>query len=362
MKIEYENLHKLNKPFQEAFQRELIGFMEKGWYILGEQVSAFEKEFTDYNQVRHCIGVANGLDALILSFKALDLKEGGEVIVPSNTYIATILSIVACGLVPILSEPDIHTYNIEAGAIKKKINKNTVAIVVVHLYGKSCRMDDIINLAEENNLPVVEDCAQAHGAMYKGKKAGTWGILSAFSFYPPKNLGALGDAGCIVTDNDELAQKLFALRNYGSEKKYHNKYIGLNSRLDEIQALFLRIKLKSLDDINNHKRKLAAIYFKELTAGFILPAINPDYHDVFHIFNIRHAERDRLKKYLEDNGIRTEIHYPVPPNQQVAYRHFFKESYPVSEEIHQTTLSLPVSFFHTPKDIEYVTACLNQFQ
>lgn len=362
MKIEYENLYEVNKPFHEEFQQELAALMEKGWYILGQQVLDFEKEFAKYHNVESCIGVSNGLDALTLSLKAHDLKPGGEVLVPSNTYIATVLSIVLCGLKPVLVEPNIESYNIEASEIKKKINKDTVAIMVVHLYGKVCKMDEIISLALENNLPVIEDCAQAHGAKYKGRNAGVWGTVGAFSFYPSKNLGAIGDAGAVITNNMGLAQKLLALRNYGSEKKYFNSYIGLNSRLDEIQALFLKIKLQKLDRINNQKRKLADIYFNELSSDFILPQVSSDNWDVFHIFNIRHNDRDKLKKYLTDNNIGSEIHYPVPPHQQLAYKHLFTENYPIAEEIHRTTLSLPISSFHSEGDIKYVSKILNKFR
>jgi dTDP-4-amino-4,6-dideoxygalactose transaminase len=361
IKVEYENLQKLNQSFQDEFQSELKNFLDRGWYILGKEVENFQNEFAAYNDMKYCIGVANGLDALILSLKALELKPGSEVIVPSNTYIATILSIVACGHIPVLVEPNLKTYNIEAGEIRKKINSKTSAIMLVHLYGKSCKMDEIIQLANEFQLPVIEDCAQAHGATYKGRKAGTWGILNAFSFYPTKNLGCLGDGGAILTNDDVLAEKLYALRNYGSEKKYYNKYIGLNSRLDEIQAVFLRIKLQKLDLINQHKRNLAAIYFENLSPEFILPEIHPDFSDVFHIFNIRHEDRDALKNYLESNGIKTEIHYPVPPHEQVAYKHLFNAKFPISEQIHRTTLSLPVSYCHSETDIHLVADALNAF-
>jgi dTDP-4-amino-4,6-dideoxygalactose transaminase len=222
-------------------------------------------------------------------------------------------------------------------------------------------MDEIMELANEHGLPVIEDCAQSHGAMFKEKKTGTFGMLGAFSFYPTKNLGALGDAGAIITNDDLMAQKLYALRNYGSEKKYHNKYIGLNSRLDEMQACFLRIKLTKLDEINDHKRKLASVYFNELSSEFILPVNEPDHHDVFHIFNIRHEGRDELKEYLSRNNISTEIHYPVPPHEQPAYKDLIKGSYPVSEKIHQTTLSLPISSFHTEEEIKSVAGVLNQY-
>jgi dTDP-4-amino-4,6-dideoxygalactose transaminase len=283
------------------------------------------------------------------------------VIVPSNTYIATVLSIVACGYKPVLAEPDPQTYNITAAGISRHIGKNTVAIMVVHLYGKCCHMDEVMTLAGEHGLPVIEDCAQAHGARWKGKLAGTWGTTGAFSFYPTKNLGALGDAGAILTSDDGLAEKLRALRNYGSEKKYYNKYIGLNSRLDELQAMFLRIKLRKLDDINIHKRHLAGLYFDGLRRDLVLPVREQDAYDVYHIFNIRTDRRDLLKKFLLDNGVGTEVHYPLPPHHQEGYRHLFNGSFPISEDIHATTLSLPVSFCHTEEEIRKVIQKINAF-
>lgn len=361
MFIPYENLHKLNQPFITSFQKELQNFFEKGWYVLGEQVKLFEEEFAAYHRVKHCIGVANGLDALILGLKIFEFPKGSEVIVPSNTYIATILSIVQCGLKPALVEPDISTYNINVNLIEQKITKNTVAIMPVHLYGKSCEMDKIKTIAQKYNLKIIEDCAQAHGAAYKQKLIGTWGEIGAFSFYPTKNLGALGDAGAILTDDDELAEKLKTLRNYGSEKKYYNKYIGLNSRLDEIQAVFLRIKLKSLDKINRHKNDLAKIYLENINGNFILPKEDANYYHVYHIFNILSAKRDELKSYLLKNGIGTEIHYPLPPHKQEGYKNLWNDSYPVSDEIHNTTLSLPISYFHKRDDIYSVVERLNRF-
>jgi dTDP-4-amino-4,6-dideoxygalactose transaminase len=360
--IEYENLQKLNAPFIEEYKQALEGFFSRGWYILGEQVENFEEEFARYHNVKHCIGVANGLDALILGLKVFDFKAGDEVIVPSDTYIATILSILSCGLKPVLVEPSIVSYNINTELIESKITSRTVAIMPVHLYGKSCEMDSILEIAKKYGLKIVEDCAQAHGAKYKNKLVGTSGDIGAFSFYPTKNLGALGDAGAILTDNDELADKLKALRNYGSEKKYFNKYIGLNSRLDEMQAAFLRIKLRSLNKIILHKRALAGVYLTTINENnFILPQVNEDCFDVYHIFNIRTTKRDKLKDYLLENGVVTEIHYPLPPHKQEAYAHLWNESFPVSEEIHNSTLSLPISYFHTTTQVKLVAELINNF-
>jgi dTDP-4-amino-4,6-dideoxygalactose transaminase len=360
--IPYESLKILNQPFEEQFRHKLSDFLEKGWYILGEEVAAFEKEFALYHQQEHVVGVANGLDALILSLKCCGFKSGDEVIVPSNTYIATILSIIHCGLTPVLVEPDPNTYNIDPAAIADAVNPRTVAIMVVHLYGRCCDMDPIMAIAEAGQLKVIEDCAQAHGARYKGKLAGTFGDFGAFSFYPTKNLGALGDAGAVICKSAEDDQKLRQLRNYGSEKKYHNGVIGYNSRLDELQAAFLRIKLPHLDAINRHKRKLAAIYAETLNDSFIKPKTDDDYDHVYHIYNILHPERDQLKAYLTAHQISTEIHYPVAPQDQPALKeHLLHFDYPVSADIHQTTLSLPCSFAHTEEEIRHVAEILNKF-
>jgi dTDP-4-amino-4,6-dideoxygalactose transaminase len=360
--IPYENLFELNKPFNEAFKQRFSDFLSSGWYILGKYTADFEQQFAEWNQSAHCIGVANGLDALTLSLKTFDFEPGSEVIVPSNTYIATILSITNNNLIPVLVEPDIDTYNIDPAEIEKAITPKTKAIMIVHLYGKCCDMDTIMAIKEKYNLVLIEDCAQAHGAMYKGKKSGTFGEFGAFSFYPTKNLGALGDAGAITTDHTAYADKVRKLRNYGSEKKYYNEYMGVNSRLDELQAAFLQVKLEALDSINTHKQKLAGMYLDQLKSDFILPVVDADYTDVYHIFNIRHPRRDELKAYLLEQDIGTEIHYPVPPHQQKALLHLLEgQSYPISEEIHQTTLSLPCSYCHTEKDVQYVIDKLNAF-
>lgn len=358
--IEYESLGRLNKSFEEEYLQCFKDLLDSGWYILGKQVTIFEEAFAQYCGTKHCIGVASGLDALMLALRSFDFPAGSEVLVPSNTYIATILSILQCGLKPVLVEPDIHTYNIDPLKIEEKINCNTKAIMVVHLYGKACDMDPIMQIANKYELPVIEDCAQAHGAMYKGQKVGTFGI-GAFSFYPTKNLGALGDAGAITTNDPEKNDLFRALRNYGSKIKYQNDYIGYNSRLDEIQAALLSVKLKYLDQINLHKRSLAAIYLKELKDDFIKPNVSTECFDVYHIFNIRHPKRDKLKEYLLKSGIKTEIHYPIPPHRQKAMHGILEGEYPISEEIHHTTLSLPISFGYFEDDICRVVDILNKF-
>lgn len=360
--IDYENLRKLNQPFFKTYKKKFSDLLDTGWFILGNEVKTFEKNYAEYCGTKYCIGVASGLDAITFSLLALNLEKGKEVLVPSNTYIATILSVMQAGLKPVLVEPDIRTYNISPTEAAKKITKNTVAIVVVHLYGKCCDMDSISELAKQYDLKVVEDCAQAHGASFKGIRAGNFGDVAAHSFYPTKNLGALGDAGAVTTNSEEYDEHIRKLRNYGSTVKYYNDIVGYNSRLDEMQAAFLNIKMTKLDAINAHKRKLANLYLKNISDKFIKPLVSPDYFDVYHIFNIRHPERDKLKKYLLDNGIKTEIHYPVAPNKQVAMQNVFVGiETPIAQEIHATTLSLPVSFCHTKKDVAFVCEMMNKF-
>jgi dTDP-4-amino-4,6-dideoxygalactose transaminase len=345
----------------EEFKSSFSDSLDKGWYILGNKVLQFENDFAAYCGSKFCAGVASGLDALILALKFFDFPPGSEVIVPANTYIATILAIYQNGLIPILVEPDLETYNINALQIQERITSNTRAILLVHLYGKSCDMDPILKIAAQHNLEIIEDCAQSHGATYKGKMTGTFGAFGAFSFYPTKNLGALGDAGALITSNLETIDKIKALRNYGCEEKYHNSYIGINSRLDEIQAGFLTIKLKYLDAINEHKRRLARLYQIGLKADFIKPVVHPEYVDSHHIYNIRHQERDRLRTYLLKNNINTEIHYPIAPHQQKALKDKIKGHYPITELIHKTTLSLPISYHHSEQDVEKVIRVMNEF-
>lgn len=359
--IDYENLFLLNEPFMGRYQESFADSLSKGWFILGNKVSTFETEFANYCDGGYCAGLASGLDALVLALKYFEFPEGAEVIVPSNTYIATILAIYNNGLVPVLVEPDINTYNIDPLKIAEKITAKTKAIMVVHLYGKSCDMESVMQIAAWHDLKVVEDCAQSHGAKFKGKMTGTFGDFGAFSFYPTKNLGALGDGGALMSASDQAIEKIKALRNYGCHEKYYNNYIGINSRLDEVQAGFLSVKLQHLDEINAHKRQLAAMYQHGLNSDFILPVVHEDYEDVYHIYAIRHPERDRLRQHLVDNGIRTEVHYPVPPHHQNALKDKLTGGYPVSELIHKTTLSLPVSYCHSAAQIEQVIKVMNAF-
>lgn len=360
--IDYENLAKLNHSFFEDYKKVFEETLESGWFILGNRVKQFENEYASYCGAKYSIGVANGLDALILSLRAFGFEEGTEVIVPSNTYIATILSILHCGCKPVLVEPDINTYNINPSLIEAQITSKTRAIMVVHLYGKVCEMDKINVIAKKYNLKVIEDCAQSHGAKYKNTLSGNFGDFGAHSFYPTKNLGALADAGAITCNSEELNAKIRTLRNYGSTIKYYNDEIGYNSRLDEMQAAFLSVKLKHLDEINNHKRKLARIYQTELSEKFIKPVTDNDYFDVYHIYCIRHPKRDKLKEYLLLNNIKTEIHYPVAPNKQKAMKGILDHiETPIADEIHRTTLSLPISFFHSTSDVEKVIEVMNKF-
>lgn len=370
--IEYENLKKANEVFFSELAQSAKDVIESGWYILGQNVHKFEEEFARFNGSKYCVGVANGLDALILSIVALELPPKSEIIVPSNTYIATILAILHAGHIPVFVEPDMATYNINPNRIEAKITKNTKAIQIVHLYGRPCEMDQILFIARKYNLFVLEDCAQAHGAEYKDIKIGNFGILNSFSFYPTKNLGCLGDGGAVVTNDSVYADKIRELRNYGSKVKYYNNVIGYNSRLDEMQAAFLSIKLRKLDEINHHKRKLAKLYFEGIkNPTILLPSRDKDYEkNVFHIFPVRCKDRDKLKSYLFEHGVKTEVHYPVPPHHQKAMseaslKNNWKPdniSFPISEEIHGTELSLPISFAHSEDEISQVIGIINRFQ
>lgn len=360
--IPYEDLAKVNAPFMEQLELTASRVIRSGWYVLGAEVDAFETSFADYCGVSHCIGVANGLDAITLSLKALDLKPGSHVLVASNAYIACILAVIQAGLKPVLVDPDLSTYNIDPKLIEMAITSETSAILAVHLYGRMCDMPSIMSIAEKHGLMVVEDAAQAHGAELDGRKAGSWGHAAAFSFYPTKNLGCLGDGGAVTSNSLDISNKIKTLRNYGSRVKYYNELIGVNSRLDEIQAAFLNVKLKFLDEISTHKKRLAAIYDGRLTENFIKPIVSRQNENVYHIYPVRHPERDRLKAYLAENGIKTEVHYPVPPYEQAGYKGVFERvDYSVSEKIHKTVLSLPISFAHTSDDIHKVCDVMEHF-
>jgi dTDP-4-amino-4,6-dideoxygalactose transaminase len=359
--IEYENLAKANELFVAEIKSAINDVIDSGWFVLGRQVEQFEQEFASYVGSKYCVGVANGLDALTLSIKALDLPRDSEILVASNTYIATILAIIEAGLTPILVEPDAHTYNIDSSKLSRALTSKTRAICITHLYGKSCKMDEIMSFVQSHGLHLVEDCAQSHGAKFKRQQTGTFGISGCFSFYPTKNLGALGDAGAIVTSDENYAEKLRHLRNYGSRQKYVNVYPGVNSRLDELQAAVLRVKLRHLDEITLHKRALAQIYLNLLPGWLKLPQQHPDYYDVFHIFAICSDRRDNLKQFLLEKGVKTEIHYPIPPHRQLAMASHISGDYPLADKIHAQELSLPISYATTPDEVRQVCNIISSF-
>ena len=360
--INFLILHKINERFRNEIDERIKQVLDSGWYILGEQVRVFEKNFANFCGVKHCIGCANGLDALNLIIKAYGFSTGDEIIVPANTYIASILAISQNGCKPVLVEPDIDTYNINPDLIEQKITENTKAIMVVHLYGQAVEMEKIWQLAKKYNLKVIEDSAQAHGTIYKGKRAGNLGDASGFSFYPGKNLGCLGDGGCVTTNDDELAYRIRAIANYGSDYKYHHIFKGTNSRLDEIQAAVLDIKLKHLDEDNKRRREIAKFYRENIkNPNIILPQLKEEENHVWHIFAVRVNDRDKLKKYLEDNGIETNIHYPTAPHKQECYKELEHLSFPVSEKIHKQVLSLPISPVLTRNEVMQVVEVINGY-
>lgn len=335
--IKFLDLKKINDRFNKDFEAKFKELLASGWYLLGEENKSFEQNFAKYCGVKNCVGVANGLDALRLIIKAFDFEKDSEIIVPANTYIASILAITDNNCKPVLVEPDINTYNINPKLIEEKITSKTKAIMVVHLYGQAVKMDEIIKIAQKYKLKIIEDCAQAHGAFYKDKRVGSLGDVAGFSFYPGKNLGALGDGGCITTNDDEIAAKIRALANYGSHKKYENLYKGLNSRLDELQAGILDIKLKYLDEDNESSH-------------------------VWHLFVIRTQKRDELQSYLSSKEIQTIIHYPIPPHKQACYQEFGHLSLPITEQIHKEVLSLPISPVMSMQEAEFVAKTLNDFK
>lgn len=378
--IKFLDIQRITDSFEPDLSQAVQRVVRRGWYLLGEEVSAFEKEYSEYIGSGHCIAVANGLDALRLIFRSYMemglMREGDEVIVPANTYIASILAITENRLTPVLVEPDISTYNIDLSLIEKKITPRTRAIMIVHLYGQACWSEQLEVIAERYNLKVIEDNAQASGALasYPGttKRTGSLGHAAGHSFYPGKNLGALGDAGAVTTDDDELASVLRAIANYGSSKKYINDYAGLNSRLDEIQAAVLRVKLPRLDNDNRRRREIAEYYCRNIvTPAIILPWSGEHFatfHDItnqshiWHLFVVRHPHRDKFQQYLTEKGIQTLIHYPVPPHRQRAYRGWNHLSFPVTELIHNEVLSLPVSQVMTDEEVEQVTEAVNSWQ
>ncbi|WP_323658116.1 DegT/DnrJ/EryC1/StrS family aminotransferase [Aliarcobacter butzleri] len=364
--ISFLDLKGLNAQYRAELIEACTRVIDSGWYIQGNECKEFDKEFAEYCGTKYAIGVANGLDALILILRAYKelgiMEDGDEVIVPSNTYIASILAISQNNLVPVLVEPEINTYLLDPSKIEEKITSKTKAILPVHLYGQTCEMDAINEIAKKHNLKVIEDSAQSHGAYFKGKRSGNLGDASGFSFYPGKNLGALGDGGAVTTNDEELANTIKALGNYGSHKKYENLYKGINSRLDELQAAMLRVKLKYLDEESNKRREIANYYLENIKNNkLILPTVRTEDNHVWHLFVIRTSKRDELQKYLLDNGVQTLIHYPIPPHKQNAYKEWKNESYPISEQIHSEILSLPISGVQSFEDTQNIVKILNDF-
>ncbi len=366
VEIPFADLRPMHDEIRADLDAAYKKVMDNSWFIQGRELEAFEKEFAEYVGVKHCIGVATGLDALYLVLKAYGIGAGDEVIVPSNTFIATALAVSYAGATPVFVEPVLESFNIDASRIEAAITPKTRAIMAVQLQGRCCDMDEINRIAKAHGLKVIEDAAQAHGSKYKGKMAGALGEAAGFSFYPGKNLGALGDGGGVTTNDDELAAKVRALGNYGSDYKYHHIYKGTNSRLDEMQAAFLRVKLPHLDKWNENRRQIAARYLAEIKNPLIkLPlATSEIYEHIYHVFVIRCEKRNELEKYLANNGIHTVKHYPIPMHMQQAYAdlHIPEGALPIAEEISRTVLSIPMYYGMTDKQVDYIIATLNAFE
>ena len=365
--IKFLDLKKINTLYASELREACSRVIDSGWFIGGRELSAFEQEFANYCGSQHCVGVANGLDALTLTLRAWKemglLREGDEVVVPANTYIASILAITENRLVPVFVEPSVSTFNISAAQIERALTKKTKCILVVHLYGQLAEMPSITALASDRNLLVLEDAAQAHGATLNNRKAGAWGHAAGFSFYPGKNLGALGDAGAVTTDDGELADVIRAIGNYGGRKKYINEYQGVNSRLDEIQAAFLRVKLKYLDAEIKKTQEIAVRYINEIGNGKItLPVYRGGKDHVFHLFVVQCERRDKLQSHMHSQGIETLIHYPIPPHRQLAYKNLSSLSLPITERLHDQVLSIPISPCMTDHDVSSVVQATNTFE
>ncbi|MEG0630586.1 MAG: DegT/DnrJ/EryC1/StrS family aminotransferase [Christensenellaceae bacterium] len=363
MDVPFASLDKVHGEIKQELLRGFDETLKSNYFISGSQNVLFEEEFAQYCGVKHCVGCGNGLDALTLALRAFDIGIGDEVIVPAHTFIATALSVSNIGAVPVFAEVSKGSFLIDAANIEKKITNKTKAIIAVHLYGQCADMDAIMQIAKRHNLKVIEDAAQAHGALYKGKKAGSLGDAAGFSFYPGKNLGALGDGGAVTSNDANIAQKVRALGNYGSHEKYVHIYRGVNSRLDELQACFLRTKLKHLDCWNKERNRIARRYLTEIeNRNIILPMITDNFH-VWHLFVIRTTFRDELQKYLLNHGIQTLIHYPIPIYKQEAYaKQYEKEQFPVADELADTVLSLPMYYGMSDVQIDYVIDCINHFE
>lgn len=363
MKIMPNRMDRGYDKYQEEFEKKALETLRSGWYVLGKEVGEFEKEFAQFTGSKYCVGLASGLDALWIAFRILGIGKGDEVIVQGNTYIASVMGITINGAAPVFVEPD-EFNNIDASKIEEKITQKTKAILVVHLYGQASNMEQVVKLAKKYNLRLVEDCAQSHGACFHDKMTGTFGDIGCFSFYPSKNLGAFGDAGAIVTDDEALAQEIRIFRNYGSEKRYYNKIVGANSRLDEIQAALLRVRLKHLKELNEERSRLAKIYLDGINTQCLhLPKIREGATSVWHQFVVHCSRRQELIKYLDEMEIGTIIHYPIPPHLSEAYRylHIEKGELPITEKYAQEVLSLPMYNGMTAEEQEYVIEKINQF-
>lgn len=363
MKVPFNILNKTFFMRQDEYEKKALDILKKGWYVLGEEVREFEKEFANYIGVKYSIGVDNGLNALVIAFRELGIGSGDEVIVQANTYIASVMGITMNGAIPVFVEPDEY-YNIDVERIESAITDKTKAICVVHLYGQASNMDRIMEIAKKYNLKVVEDCAQSHGADFNGKRTGTYGI-GCFSFYPSKNLGCFGDGGAITTNDEKLDRDFRVLRNYGSDKRYYNEVVGYNSRLDELQAGLLRVKLSHLDELTKEREKIAKRYLSEINNPKIkLPRIRENATSVWHLFVIKIDERNNFQQYLDDNGIGTVIHYPIPPHLSKAYSYlgYKKGDFPITEEYAETVLSLPLYNGMTDEEQSYVIDIINRYR
>ena len=362
-KIPFSEFKTLHNEIKDELTSEFLSIIDKSWFINGQKVTEFEKNFADYCNVKYCVGCGNGLEAIELILRGFEIKENDEVIVCSHTFIASALAISKVGATPVFVEPEMNYYLIDPDKIEEKITNRTKAIIAVQLYGQACDMDRINEIAKKYNLKVIEDAAQAHGATYKGRKVGSLADAAAFSFYPGKNLGALGDAGAVVTNDEHLANRVREIANYGSSVKYHHNIKGTNSRLDEMQAAFLNLKLKRLDKTNNARKEIAKKYSELIKNEEIILPLTPDYNDpVWHLYVIRSKTRDDLKEYLEENGIGTVIHYPIPIHKQKAYEEYNELSLPNAEELGSTVLSLPLFYGMTDEQIEYVSSKLNEYK
>jgi dTDP-4-amino-4,6-dideoxygalactose transaminase len=363
MKINPNQLDRGYFKYKEEYDRAVIKTLESGWYILGKEVEKFENNFKEFIGSKYCQGLNSGLDALILAFRALNIGAGDEVIVPANTYIASVIGVTENGATPIFVEPD-EFYNIDVDKIEEKITDKTKAILVVHLYGQAANMEKIKDIATQHNLFLIEDCAQSHGAKYDDKTTGTWGDIGCFSFYPTKNLGAFGDAGCIVTDNFEIYEKIYMLRNYGSKVKYQNDILGVNSRLDEIQAAILSIKLEHYGELKKERISLAEKYLNMIDNTKIrLPEIREMADAIWHLFVVKVEKRDEFQEYLTSHGIGTQIHYPIPPHLSKAYEYlgYEKGDFPITEDYSDTLISLPLYDGMTEEEIMYVINVINRY-